>query len=186
MSFSVAGLPLLVGASPGLQLFDADGDCTVVASIWRVDWSVRGRGPVLVLWRPGEVTVWGADRGLSGWLAEDFVRHFPEVKGLAWAEPRYLREEPWISLDLRTGLSAFTADVQISLREPIAVRAVAEDRFTLGDQTCRLSLVLAPCAVGEIWIAGRRLAGEVRRNGTTRRPMSSAFLAEAEVWQAAR
>ena len=53
--------PVLVGANPGLQLFDAQGECTGYVSLWRVDWSRNhGTGTVLVLWQPAGVRVLGA------------------------------------------------------------------------------------------------------------------------------
>ncbi|XIE81553.1 hypothetical protein AB6O49_34180 [Streptomyces sp. SBR177] len=79
--------PILVGANPGLQLFDVSGSCTAYLSTWQVQWSTHGAGNALVLWRPDGVRVVGEDPNLALWLADHFVRHFPELDGLPWSTP---------------------------------------------------------------------------------------------------
>ncbi len=43
---------ILCGANPGVRLFEGD-TVTAFASVWTVDWSVRGAGTALVLWHDG-------------------------------------------------------------------------------------------------------------------------------------
>ncbi|WP_156343033.1 hypothetical protein [Devosia sp. A16] len=44
----------LMGANPCVTLYDA-GEAIAYASIWRVDWSLRGPGRALVLGKPGRI-----------------------------------------------------------------------------------------------------------------------------------
>lgn len=173
----------LVGANPAVQLFDAAGACTAYASAWRVDWSTHGRGTALVLWRAGQVHVYGADTDLARWVERDFVRFFPEVAGLPWPEPTVVRRTVRIENDLATGMEARAGDVRVAMSRPLDRRAFATDAFTLGGVPHSLSLVIAPCGEGGVWVRGRRLPGEVRLTGTPERPGSSAFTTEAEVWR---
>ncbi len=177
--------PVLVGANPGVQLFDADGACTAYASTWRVDWSVEGAGTAMVLWQPTSVTVVGDDEILARWLAEDFVRHFPELDGLTWHEPRYVSARVVIDLSLQTGLTARAGEIEVRLGDVLDVRSFATDEFALGGVPHSLHLVLGPCAFGEVRLAGRNLPGTIARGGTPERPSSSAFVTEAEVWRRA-
>ena len=175
--------PVLVGANPGLQLFDADGTCTGYVSVWRVDWSrEHGAGSALVLWQPGSVRVLSADLALARWLAEDFTRHFPELAGLAWPEPEYEQAPVTATIDLARGLHARAGDIEVRLSGVLDVRTVATDDFGLGGIGHSLRLVLGPCRDGGLTIGGRQVPGQVHRSGTPQRPTSSAFLAEAEVW----
>lgn len=175
--------PVLVGANPGLQLFDADGGCTGYASVWRVDWSRQhGAGTALVLWQPDTVRVLGSDLALARWLAEDFTRHFPELDGLPWPAPDYQREPVELAIDLAAGMHARAGDVEVQLSGVLDVRAVATEEFPLGSVPHSLRLVLAPCRTGRLSIGGQPVPGQVHRSGTPSRPSSSAFLAEAEVW----
>lgn len=52
--------------------------------------------------------------------------------------------------------------------------------YDLGGTPNVLSTVWIPCATGAITVDGRRLTGEPRVDAAA--PMSSAFIAEAEVW----
>lgn len=172
---------LLVCANPGLLLHDPAGKRVAFASFWRVDWSVRGAGRALVVWRGGEVRVLGTDVGLATWLAQDFTRHFPEVRGLPWGEPVVERADVAYDLELGTGLTASAAGVTLNLAEPLDHRRAHTDGFDLAGVPHELSLVYAPCARGTLSIAGERAPGlpKVRRG---ERPVSSAFLADAEAW----
>lgn len=175
--------PVLVGANPGLQLFDADGACTAYASVWRVDWSPHGTGEVLVLWQPGGVTVCSARRSLARWVAEDFTRHFPELDGLPWPEPDY---RPWpvhLRMSLADGLWARAGAIEVRARGVLDVRSFTTDSFPLGETEHSLHLVLGPCAEGTVRVRGRRLPGAITRGGTPERPSSSAFVTDAEVWR---
>lgn len=175
--------PVLVGANPGLQLFDADGTCTGYVSVWRVDWSRRhGTGTAVVLWLPTGVRVLSADLSLAQWLAEEFTRHFPELDGLHWSPPQYEQVPVRVTIDLAHGLHARAGDVEVRLTDVLDVRSVATDDFPLGGAGHSLRLVLGPCREGHLSIAGRSVPGQVQHGGTAERPSSSAFLAEAEVW----
>jgi len=103
---------LLVGANPGVRLF-ADGQVTAFASLWRVDWSVRGAGAAIVLWHAGVVRLLTTDADLGRWLERDFTRHFPEVDSLAWTEPEPEVCEVDVSVDLTHGVRATGGDVRV-------------------------------------------------------------------------
>ena len=178
--------PVLVGANPAVQLFDENGTCTAYVSCWWVDWSLHGRGTALVLWQPDSVLVYGSDRHLGLWLADHFVRHFPELAGLPWRGPVFRRARARVEIDLSTGLRAGAGDLDVRAHDVLDRRTFATDDFPLGAVPHRLSLVLGPCGGGTIRHRGRTLPGRVTLGGTPERPSSSAFVTEAEVWQAAR
>jgi hypothetical protein len=173
----------LVGANPGLLLYAADGPDPRVgfASVWRVDWSVRGAGTALVLWHAGRTRVVTASPELGGWLAAEFTRHFPEVRGLPWPEPEITVAPVRLASDLARGVRAEAADVVVEIADPMDRRLVTVAAFDLGGTPNALSTVLMPCRRGTLQIAGRPVPGAPRV--TTGPPASStAFLADAEVW----
>jgi hypothetical protein len=91
VSKSVAGSNrriILAGANPGLRLFDEAGKVTAYASIWTVDWSIRGAGTAVVLWFDGIVRVVSEDVDLAAWLERYFVRSFLEVPSVTWSRCR--------------------------------------------------------------------------------------------------
>src|ERR1044071_2131582 len=102
---------ILAGSNPGVRLTDGDV-VTAFASVWTVDWSVRGAGTALVLWHDDRVRAVSADPDLAGWLAQHFVRHFPEVDGLPWPEPEVEAAPVSVGLDLTTGLIARGAGIE--------------------------------------------------------------------------
>ncbi|MFI6944145.1 hypothetical protein ACIBI4_33240 [Streptomyces sp. NPDC050418] len=175
--------PILVGANPGLQLFDASGACTAYLSVWRVEWSTHGAGNALVLWRPDGVRAVGQDPHLTLWLADQFVRHFPELDGLAWSTPRFHRSAVQVRLDLDSGLQARGGGIDVHMAEVLDRRAFATDTFPLAGEDHSLSLVIGPCGQARARVDGRVLPGEITRGGTPDRPSSSAFVATAEVWR---
>ncbi len=174
--------PLLVGANPAVQLLDDTGACTAYASCWRVDWSVRGSGNALVLWRASEVVVHATDAALGQWLAEDFVQHFAELRGLPWTTPRCHTSPGALTVSLSSGVRARMGPVAVVASRVLSPRVVTRDDVVVGGRPASLSLVVAPCASGAIIVGSNRVPGRVRRNGTPERPTSSAFVAEAEVW----
>ncbi|MFD2025934.1 hypothetical protein [Promicromonospora aerolata] len=176
--------PILVGANPAVQLFDSSGACTAYVSCWRVDWSVRGSGTAVVFWRPDGVTVLGRDPELGGWLAERFVRHFPELEGLPWSPPAFERCDAHLDVDLARGMRARAGQVEVTVADVLDRRSYTTDGFELAGVPHSLHLVLAPCRSGDIRVAGRALRGTVDFWGTPERPGSSAFVTEAEVWRA--
>lgn len=175
--------PVLVGANPGLQLFDEEGDCTAYASVWQVDWSLRGSGDVLVLWLPDRVVVYSANEQLARWVTEGFTRHFPELDGLPWHDPTYRRQRVRVRLSLADGMRASVGAVEVRMSRVLDVRSFSTDDFPLDDVPHSLHLVLGPCERGSIAVRGRRLPGAVSLGGTPDRPSSSAFVADAEVWR---
>lgn len=175
--------PIVVGANPGLQLFDRDDNPTAYVSCWQVDWSTHGAGEALVLWLPDEVSVYGTDRRLSLWLADYFVRNFPELEGQTWSTPRFRRCPVAVDLSLARGLRARAGDVSVVISGVQDRRAFATDEFPLAGVDHSLSMVLGPCAHGRVFRHGRPLPGEVHHSGTPERPSSSAFVTEAEVWR---
>ncbi|MEP6478461.1 MAG: hypothetical protein ABJB03_03640 [Rhodoglobus sp.] len=174
---------VLVGANPGMRLFDGDA-VVAFASCWRVDWSTHGSGSVIVLWQPDRVSVVGENRELATWLADDFVRHFPELDGVPWHEPEHVQQPVDLTVDLERGASARSALVTVDIGDVLDRRAFATDDFPLGAVIHSLSLVIAPCESGSISVGGVALAGAVRLDGTPDRPGSSAFVTDAEVWRA--
>jgi hypothetical protein len=174
---------VLVGANPGLQLFDEAGACTAYASVWQVDWSVMGSGAALVLWRPGSVTVFGEDPLLAHHLAESYVRHFPELAELPWHTTVFVDAPVEIDIDLASGVTAAANDVVVSISDVLDRRAFATDEFPLAEVEHSLSLVLGPCGSGAITVGGEPVAGKISRGGSPERPQSSAFIAIAEVWR---
>ncbi|ADD41357.1 hypothetical protein [Stackebrandtia nassauensis] len=172
---------ILVGANPFVRLFD-DGEVTVAASVWIVDWSLRGRGNVLVLWHAGRVRVIGENPELAAWVSDDFTRHFPEAEGLDWNRGEVENAAVTIDIDLASGMSVSAADVTIEASGVLDVRGFATDSFDLGGRPHGLSLVLAPVAEAQVHIGGKPVPGTVRREGTPERPSASAFLTAAEVW----
>lgn len=174
--------PILVGANPGVQLFDSSGDCTAYGSCWRVDWSTHGSGDVVVLWQPERVVAVGSDSELSLWLAESFVRYFPELEGLEWPGVEYRQSPARVQVDLATGAVARAGDIDIYIDGVLDRRCFSTDEFQLGPTTSSLQLVLGPCARASISVRDRRTPGHVRLGGTEDRPSSSAFTADAEVW----
>jgi hypothetical protein len=169
---------LLFGANPGLTLYDGDR-VVAFASVWRVDWSVRGAGRALVCWHDGRPRVVSAAPDLGRWLAERFVRHFPEVDGLPWPPPEVLEAPVSIELDHDRGLRAAAADVSLDITLPMDRRAIEVAQFP--GNGLRLSNVYVPCRAGTLRVGGVAVPGAPR---VTERPRASstAFLADAEVW----
>lgn len=174
--------PVLVGANPGLQLYDGE-TLTAYVSTWRVDWSPHGSGTAVVLWRDGTVRVVGENVDLGRWLEHDFVRHFPEARGLEWPDPLVERQPVEVDIDIATGLHARTDGLEIRTWDVLDRRTFATDDFPLGGIDHSLSLVLAPCRHATLMLDGGQVRGEPQVGGTPERPSSSAFLAVAEVWR---
>ncbi|MDI1461191.1 hypothetical protein QEZ54_09455 [Catellatospora sp. KI3] len=171
----------LMGANPGLTLFDESGARTAFASVWRVDWSERGSGSALVVWHDGAVRVVTEDAPLGEWLAADFTRHFPEVSGLPWPAPAVVRAPVELDYDLSAGVRARAAGATVEITGPLDRRLIQAPGFDLGGVPHLLSTVYIPCAEGVLTLDGAAVAGTPR---VTREPRvsSTAFLADAEVW----
>ncbi|MFG1696816.1 hypothetical protein [Nonomuraea sp. NPDC049309] len=164
----------LIGANPGLTL-SLGGERVAFASVWRVDWSERGKGNALVLWHRGTTRVVAEDLELGAWLAGDFTRHFPEVRGLAWPAPELTKAPVDLELDLDEGLRATAADVTVEIPGPPRERrAVRVPEFDLGGRPHLLTNVFMPCETGTVTIGGTPVAAD----------SATAFLADAEVWSA--
>lgn len=174
---------ILSGANPGVRLTDGDV-VTAFASVWTVEWSIRGAGTALVLWHGGEVRAVGSDPALAEWLAQYFVRHFPEVDGLPWPAPSVTAAPVTVHLDLATGLTAHGGGIEVTMSGVLGHRTFATDSFALDGVPHSLQLLLAPVAEATVTVDGHRVPGEVTVGGTEHRPSSSAFLATAEVWSA--
>jgi hypothetical protein len=174
---------ILAGANPGLRLFDTEGRVTAFASIWMVDWSIRGAGTAIVVWHDGLVRVVSGDVDLACWLERYFVRSFLEVHGLEWPEPVVERDLVQVSMNLADGLSAKAADIQIEMGGVLDRRLFATDHFRLDDIDHSLSLLIAPVRSAALTIGGESIPGLVQVDGTLERPSSSAFLTTAEVWR---
>jgi len=172
---------ILCGANPGVRLFDGD-TVTAYASVWLVDWSERGSGTAIVLWRNGIVRVLAEDPELGRWLERYFVRHFPEADGLPWPEPTPEHAAVEVKLDLAHGLSARAGDVEITMSGILDRRAFQTDDFPLDGVPHGLRLVSAPVSDATVTVGGQPVTGTVTRGGTADRPTASAFLTTAEVW----
>ncbi|WP_114907930.1 hypothetical protein [Ornithinimicrobium murale] len=175
--------PVLIGANPGIQLFDEAGECTAYASVWRVSWSPEGTGDVLILWRPDGVTVYSANRHLAQVVTDDFTRHFPEMDGLPWPDPVHRRIPVVMHLDMARGLWARAGAVEVRMSDVLDIRSFTTDQFPLGGVPHSLHLVLGPCGHGQITVRGRRLPGAISVGSGSTGPSSSAFVTDAEVWR---
>lgn len=173
---------VLVGANPGLQLFDGD-EVTAYVSAWRVDWSTHGTGSAVILWHEGRVHLYGADRSLAHWLERDFTRHFPEVAGLPWPDPVFHRRNADVDIDLATGARVRAGEVHVTWGEVRDQRSFTTDDFPLGGVPHSLHLVLGPSFRAHGRVGGSIMEGEIATSGTSDRPSSSAFVTEAEVWR---
>lgn len=170
----------LMGANPCVTLYEGDR-ATAFASIWRVDWSLRGKGHALVLGTPERIRIIGPDAELGAWLGTEFNRHIRSVSaGINWSEPEFTLAPVQFDLDLETGLGASADDVAVEIYGPLERYLTRKDDYDLGGTPNILSTVWIPCKAGSISVRGKRLAGSIRIDPT--QPMSSAFIAEAEVW----
>lgn len=170
---------VLVGANPGVLLLDGERP-TAFASVWRVDWSAYGSGPVLVLVHAGRMRVLTPDVALGRWIATAFVRHFGEAGQLPWEEPSYEEVDLTLGLDLARGVTVRAADVVVEISGVLDRQAV-DYPVDLGGAPHRMTAVYAPCSDARITVAGERVPGAARvQDGPP--PSSSGFLAVAEVW----
>lgn len=175
---------VLLGYNPGVRLVDKDGGTSAFVSVWGVDWSIGGYGHSITAVYDGKVRVLGPDPDLGRWLAEYFVRSFPEVDGLPWPEPRVERTAVDVELDLSKGLVARAGDLVVRASDVLARRPVNVEGFLVGGGVPHaLTMALAPCGKGSIWVRGRQLPGEIELSGTPDRPSSSAFLSSTETWR---
>lgn len=171
---------VLTGANPGV-LMKHGGVTTAFASVWQVDWSVRGSGRAVVLWHDGRVRLLGPDPALSEWLADTFVRHFGEVEGLPWTASTE-RADVGLTLDLGTGMVAKAADVTVELDGVLDRRTFAMDGLSIGGVSYALCNVYAPCRTARITVAGTPVPGAPDVDETAQPPSSTAFLAVNESW----
>ncbi|EWC58708.1 hypothetical protein UO65_6062 [Actinokineospora spheciospongiae] len=172
---------LLAGANPAVTLSE-DGEPTVFASLWSVDWSVAGRGTALVVWHRGAVRVLTTTPTLGTWLERTFVRHFPETEHLPWPTPTVEATPVTCHIDLATGVTAHAADVTLTMSDPMHHRPFTTDAFPLDGVPHGLTLLLAPMRTAAVTIGGTPVPGRVTHTGPDDRPTSSAFATTAEVW----
>jgi len=173
---------MLVGANPGVSMFDGDR-LTTFASVWDVRWSDYGSGRAIVLWHDDRVRVLATDPRLGHWLSQYFTRNFPEVSAVTWPEPVVQRAEVVVQLDLAAGLYARARDVTVHMEGVLHRRTFATDDFALAGVPHSLSNLFAPMGLARVTAGGRTLPGRVQLGGTPERPWSSAFIADAEVWR---
>lgn len=183
---TVTRKPVLVGANPGIQHYDAAGDCTAYASVWRVDWSTHGSGAVLILCTADGVTLASDRPELAQWLWTDYTQYFGEVGELPGPLPApvHRRQPVKFDLDLATGLVARAGDIVVRMNGVLDRRWVDVTEFELGHRVESLNFVVGPCADGSISQAGRRLPGAVVNYNNPEKPWTSAYLSQAEVWRA--
>ncbi|GIG61447.1 hypothetical protein Lfu02_58190 [Longispora fulva] len=161
----------LICANPCL-LLTVDGERVAFASAWRVDWSEHGSGNALVLWHEGRPRVIAARPELGRWLAENFVRHFTETKGLPWEGLEVTVAPVSFDLDLASGLRAAGGDVELTISGPKEVTLDGAEAYQLGDVANALTLVFVPCGDGTLSVGGVQVEGAP----------TSPFLTDAEVW----
>ena len=173
---------VLVGANPGLQLFD-DAGVVAAASLWTVDWSVWGVGTAMIVAdRSGWRTI-GTDEHLARILLERFTRHFPEFSGLGPTDDiTHLDDRVEISSDLFSGLRASGGGVRLRIGGVKDRRQFADPSFPLGDTSLALSNVYLPCELGELSIDGASVEGAPKCEYVGGRWSSTSYLAVAEVW----
>jgi hypothetical protein len=171
----------LMGANPCVTLYDDASRATAYASVWRVDWSLKGAGHALVLGTPDRTRIIGPDAALGAWLGEEFNRHLTSVTdGIPWSAPEHTTAPVEFTLDLATGLQAAADDVQVDITGPIERYLTRNDEYDLGGIPNILSTVWIPCLSGTISVAGTPLPGQPKVDPAA--PMSTAFIADAEVW----
>ncbi|MGY0235664.1 hypothetical protein [Longispora urticae] len=161
----------VICANPCLML-TVDDERVAFASAWRVDWSERGAGNALVLWHAGRPRVIAADPDLGRWLADDFVRHFTETKGLPWAGLEVTVADVTFELDLAVGLRAAGGGVEVTIGGPKGMSLERAEAYPLGEVSNALTLVYVPCGTGSLSVDGVVVEGEP----------TAAFLTDAEVW----
>jgi hypothetical protein len=159
-----------IGANPGITI-SQNGDRVAYASVWRADWSEQGTGRAIVLWHNGMTRVASTSSVLGDWLAGTFTRHFPEVAGLPWPDPKIIETEVALDLDLTAGMTAHGGGIEVAIGPPTDRRLFTTDAFDLGGALHELSTVFMPCGTGSITVDGIRIVGEPK-----------AFIADAEVW----
>lgn len=169
----------LMGANPCVVLYDGD-QATAYASVWRVDWSLRGSGHALVLGTPAGIRIIGPDPGLGAWLGSEFNRHLSGSRAIGWSEPEFTVAPVAFELDLAEGFRATADDVTVEITGPIERYLTRNDEFDLGGTPNILSTVWIPCRHGSISVGGTRLQGTPICDPAE--PMSTAFIADAEVW----
>jgi hypothetical protein len=142
---------------------------------------MNGSGNAIVVWYEEQVHVVCTSPELGYWLAQEFNRHFPEVKGVSWPEPTISTAAVKLEFDLNHGVRAEGADIEVEIFDPMDRRLVRIDDFDLGGTPNVLSTVIMPCRRGTLRMAGTPVAGAPRITETPR-ASSTAFLADAEVW----
>jgi hypothetical protein len=135
----------------------------------------------LVLGAPDRIRIIGPNAELGRWLGAEFNRHMTGVSaGIGWSEPELTVAPVSFDLDLATGLHASADNVTVDITGPIERYLTRNDRYDLGGTQNILSTVWIPCRAGSISVGGVPLAGAIQLDAT--KPMSSAFIADAEVW----
>ena len=100
--------------------------------------------------------------------------------GIGWSEPQLTVAPVRFDLDLARGLSVSADNVTVEITDPIERYLTRNDQYDLGGTPNILSTVWIPCRAGMIAVDGVPLPGAIRLDAT--KPISSAFIAEAEVW----
>lgn len=174
--------PLLTGANPFLTLYDNDMP-TAYASIWRVDWSVRGSGNAIVLWHGGTLRIVTDAPGLGVWLEEHFVRRFDEATALpSWPAAGVEAAQTEVRVDPATGVHAAGGDVVVRIDTVLDARPVAVTDFPLGGVSHGLSMLAMPCEAAGLTVGGAAVPGRPRVWRDGGRPYSSAVTTVHEAW----
>lgn len=167
-------------ANPFLTLFE-DDSAVAFASCWRVDWSERGQGRVVVFETEAGVRVVATDADLGSWMANTFNPNLKaSLSGLQWSPPEIVEAPVEFEMDLDRGFRASVADIEVTIAEPIDRHLTRDDAYDLGGSPNVLSTVWVPCRTGIVSVGGERVAGMLRIDEAA--GYASAAIAEAEVW----
>lgn len=175
--------PLLAGANPFVTLY-ADGVPTAYASVWRVDWSVKGSGAAIILWHAGMLRILSDAPELAAWVEAHFVRHFEEATALrSWPEcARVEREHTRVRVDPASGAFASAGDVSVRVEGVLDARPVGIEDFPLKGVSHGLSMLVLPCERATISVGGSAVPGSPQVSWDFGTPSSSAVVTVHEAW----
>jgi hypothetical protein len=184
---------VFAGENPIIQLHAIGGqEVVAAASVWICTHSEHGTGYAFFLWTDPEGSglaeealtgVYTDNPALARLVWENFNGHWwpHQNRGLDRAEPQPARFEVQAGGRRFHRMTCLSGTTVIEL-----IWSDVQDVFhytgdaPLAETNWLVSNVMCPCARAEIWVNGRRVAGEVRQTGEAFQ--SSAFLAFCESW----
>jgi len=173
---------VLIGSNPGLLLY-RDEHPVAFASVWSVEWSRWGGGPVIIVATESGWLTAADDEHFARILLDRFTRHLPEAEEFAWdTRVHHVAGTPRIELDPAKGMRASAPGIAVAISEVLDRRHFIDPAFRLGRSAVGLSNVYLPCAKGALTLDGEVLTGEPIVAAQADPPNSTAYLALAEVW----